>query len=1254
MDEHTKKRLSMWSRKHPRLLSNAVAAFAAWTVLLAVVTMLLILPALTYYWGGPSPKPLVHLILIILTAAWIGSCIAWYKAVTLAEQRLEERDATAAALRMSEERYRLLMEELREPLAVIKDYRHVFVNPAYCNLVGYDDYELLRSSIDPVLAPEDRQSVIELFAKTLAGGLVPAGYETRLLDKQGRLIWVEILARVMEFQGGRAIQASFHNIQDRREAEVELRESEAKFRSLTDQSIVSIAIIQEWRCRFINPAFARLMETVPEELYRMSARQVLSLAHPDDREMIYRQISDCEAGAMGEVKQCEYRLVMPDSRIKWVEQYSVRIVYGGRPAVLLSALEITQRKQALAALGESEERYRRLLNDMHDAAFLGTVSPEGRHGRFIEANVAACKLFGYSHDELSRLTPYDLAPPGSEAKVNETLGRLIGAGGGEFRARVCAKDGRIINIEGHCHLMEAQGERLMFTLLHDITERIFTENMMLLQRDLATALSATAGLEASLRLIIHAAMGVSDTEVGVVYLVDEKSGDLFLATSEGLPADLRGLSRHYPADSPQARYALEGLPFYTHASEVKDLMGKLGDYAKIRAIALIPVKHGERVIACLNLASLKLDQIGPESQRALEAVASQIGPALARARAEAALRESEERYRELVETMEEGILILDESGGVLFCNPAAGRLIGKSAEEIIGSEVRELLPEEEQDGIAQLLALRRAGISTTFELRLPTADGDVKQLLVHGRPYFDTKTRQSGSFSLIQDITARKQTEQALFERDAQLGAVIESFDGLMYIASSEYRIEYMNQRFIDRIGRDATGEFCYEALCDLGGVCEWCMNDRVFHGETVRYEMWSPRFERWYLVVDSPIRRPDRRVSKLALIIDVTERKLAESALTQQQREESIATLAGGIAHDFNNILMGVMGSASLLKDTFPPGHPGHEITDLIVTSAHRMSDLTAKLLAYARGGKHQPVAVDVNSAIQDCLAMTRGSRPTNVDTNLILFPKAWPVEADPGQLNQVVLNLVVNAYEAMAEHGGTLTILTENVSRQAWHCMRHQHHPAGDYVVIRFSDTGPGIDQERLGRIFEPFFSTKAQGRGLGLAAVQGIIRSHGGCIIAESIPGQGTQFTLHLPRSLKELATEHLDTPHATQGSETILLVDDEQVVLSVASRMLERRGFRVLTASDASHALECFGELGDQVDLVLIDIQMPGMDGLQLLRELRRRRPDLRAVLSSGLVDSHNHEDNFGPAPLGYVQKPYSLDELVLTVRNVLDT
>jgi signal transduction histidine kinase len=313
----------------------------------------------------------------------------------------------------------------------------------------------------------------------------------------------------------------------------------------------------------------------------------------------------------------------------------------------------------------------------------------------------------------------------------------------------------------------------------------------------------------------------------------------------------------------------------------------------------------------------------------------------------------------------------------------------------------------------------------------------------------------------------------------------------------------------------------------------------------------------------------------------DISERKALESQLLQTQKLESLGVLAGGVAHDFNNLLTGILGNASLVADSMPPSNPNHRILEECVKAAERAAHLTRQLLAYAGKGQFVIEAVNLSSLVKEISSLVQTSIPRKVQVRLELEPDLPAIEADTGQLQQVIMNLVINAAEAIGDNVGLVVVTTgqqevnERYSMTVW---GHSELRPGRYVTLEVHDSGCGMDEATLQRIFDPFFTTKFTGRGLGLAAVSGIMRSHKGAMKVYSVPGKGTTFKLLFPAtSVVPTPPSHIMLPSDAQGSGTILVVDDEEIVRDTARNTLERYGYRILMARDGREAIELFREV-----------------------------------------------------------------------------
>jgi signal transduction histidine kinase len=391
---------------------------------------------------------------------------------------------------------------------------------------------------------------------------------------------------------------------------------------------------------------------------------------------------------------------------------------------------------------------------------------------------------------------------------------------------------------------------------------------------------------------------------------------------------------------------------------------------------------------------------------------------------------------------------------------------------------------------------------------------------------------------------------------------------------------------------------------------------------------------------------------TSIIILSDVTDQKRLEEKLQQAKKMEAIGTLAGGIAHDFNNLLMGIQGNISLMLLDIQEGTSHFEEVRSIERCVDSAAKLTKQLLGFARGGKYVIKATSLNDLVGKLTRMFRRTHK-NISFEESYHPGLWAVEVDQGQIEQVMMNLVLNACQAIPEKG-TLTIKTENVflDDQVAHAFDLS---SGRFVKISVIDTGVGMSPEVRQRIFEPFFTTKdlSEGSGMGLASAFGIIKNHSGYIDCQSEPGQGSIFSVYLPASYFSAMSDSEENVALLKGSETILLVDDESVILDVGRRLLKELGYKVLIARSGTTALRIYAACHEFIDLVLLDIILPEMSGEEIFDQMKKINPDLRVLLSSGYSIDWQARKMIEDGCDGFVQKPFKLKELSVQVRNILE-
>jgi CheY-like chemotaxis protein len=369
----------------------------------------------------------------------------------------------------------------------------------------------------------------------------------------------------------------------------------------------------------------------------------------------------------------------------------------------------------------------------------------------------------------------------------------------------------------------------------------------------------------------------------------------------------------------------------------------------------------------------------------------------------------------------------------------------------------------------------------------------------------------------------------------------------------------------------------------------------------------------------------------------------------------EAVGVLAGGIAHDFNNILQAILGYTQILLINKPENDPDISKLREIEKSAKRASELIQQLLTFSRKVETKPRPIDLNKQVRDVEKLLERVIPRMIQIELILAEDLKPINAEPAQIEQIIMNLAVNARDAMPD-GGKLIIETSNVVLDEDYCRTHAGAKPGEYVMLSISDTGSGMEKDILEHIFEPFYTTKdtGKGTGLGLAMVYGIVKSHNGYIMCYSEPGRGTTFKIYFPAITDEyIEQEPLIFPEDLfWGTETILLVDDEESIRNLGKQMLERFGYKVLLASNGEEAIEIYRTRMDQISLIILDLIMPGMSGDRCLKELLKINPQIKVIISSGYSPNHSVSKDIEKEAKGFINKPYDLKNLLSAVKEAL--
>ncbi len=639
-----------------------------------------------------------------------------------------------------------------------------------------------------------------------------------------------------------------------------------------------------------------------------------------------------------------------------------------------------------------------------------------------------------------------------------------------------------------------------------------------------------------------------------------------------------------------------------------------------------------------------------------------------RKRIETALRESEARYRAVLESSPDPIVVYDIDGLANYLNPAFTRVFGWTSEEVLGRKIQ-FVPDGHRENTMEAIRQAYDRGYYRFESKRFTKSGEILDVNVSGAVYSNPAGKPVGMVANLQDITERKRAERALRESEERYRNLVDSITDYIYTHDQEGIITSANPAVAiglgyepeDIIGRpisdfiapEERSKFKSEYLAQIKkkGCAEglFKMNSRHQIPIYVEYRNTLVKTEGRAPYVSGSGRDVTEQIKARRDL-----RKMEEK-LFQAQKMEAVGVLASGIAHDFNNILQAISGYVQLILSKGSHDKSTERYLTEVNRAVERAAELVRGLLTFSRKMVPNLIPLDLNNEILQTVNLLKRTIPKMISIEMILEPELKRVEADPVQLEHVLMNLATNARDAMSG-GGRLLIETNNATLDQTFVLAHPDAAAGEYVHLRVSDNGQGMDEETVRHIFEPFFTTKGigEGTGLGLSTVYGIVKTHGGHINCESQPGRGSVFNIYLPVVAWDSAQEIKEAPAKEEvrgGGEVVLLVDDEAAVREIARDTLTGFGYRTMEASSGEEALEMYRRHGEKIDLILLDLGMPGMGGRICLKELLRLNPRTRVVVASGYAG--NGPDLLSEGAKGFIGKPYRLNLLLSKIREVLD-
>jgi two-component system, cell cycle sensor histidine kinase and response regulator CckA len=624
--------------------------------------------------------------------------------------------------------------------------------------------------------------------------------------------------------------------------------------------------------------------------------------------------------------------------------------------------------------------------------------------------------------------------------------------------------------------------------------------------------------------------------------------------------------------------------------------------------------------------------------------------------------ESERRYRGVVQDQSDLICRFKRDGTLVFVNQAYCRFYGEEEEKLLGTNFFQALPEaDRQIPLNDFSRLTPENPIQAYDNKVVLQPGQFiwQQCVV--RALFDEDDRLMEYQAVMQDITRRKQSEEALRHGEERLQAILRSMPDGVVVLDERGLISLFNPA-AEKIFQRTSVQMMGRPLSELFATA-----DRQKYGEYLARQAGEAQAGvielsallpgNGTLPVDVAVSEISRGAVRMSVVAvrDISGRKKLEEQYRQAQKMDAVGRLAGGIAHDFNNLMQAILGYSNLLDRRLPAGDPNRDAVAQIQKSLSHASSLTRQLLAFSRKQVLTPKCLPLNTAVSDMNQLLQRVLGETIQLQLKLAsPVPW-IRADPGQMEQMILNLAINARDAMTD-GGVLGIETRNVEFQEEKAMTSGRLTPGVYAVLKISDTGCGMTPEVQAHLFEPFFTTKGDGKGngLGLSNVYGTVKQSGGEIMVTSKLGRGTTFEIYLPRSEPTIAeTERATRPVQTHGTETVLLVEDEELVRLMLVETLKAADYRVLDARNGADALEVAARHKGQIDLLVTDMTMPGFSGTELAKRLARVRPGIRVLFISGYTGEEAAQLSKDTENVEYLQKPFHPDAFLVKTREVLD-
>lgn len=890
--------------------------------------------------------------------------------------------------------------------------------------------------------------------------------------------------------------------------------------------------------------------------------------------------------------------------------------------------DITDRKRADEALRKSEERFHKFFTHSNDAIFI--TDPE--EDKILEVNPRACSMLGYSREEMLSMSVSDIHPVEMPQLLAFSRSVVLEGKGWTDQLTCLTKRGEALSAEISASTIDLDGRLCLLSMVRDTTERKVTEQKLRESEEKYRDIFESA----------HDVILLVDVEGTIVDI--NPRGELLTSYPR---AELTGMNLFQTLVVSEDRENIRQALYYAARGEETryEVRWQTKDKRIIHFEGATTSRKSETGEFLYTRCMLRdvTDRKRAEEQRRED---------------ELQLRESEERFRTIFEKAVAGIALVAIDGTFLKVNGRFSDIVGYHEDELLKLHWQNITyPPDVKTGEDKVRQVLTGEIQfTSFDKAYVKKDGSL--VWVHlSMSLLRSRTGKPRYFiSIIDDITDLRQSHETIRDQ----AELLEVTHDTIIVRDLEDRILYWNSSAENKYGwskQEATGRKLSDLLfshkqSQLQDAMKAIFRDGKWEGELRPLSKQERELivdSRWTLV------RDDRGSPKAILTVgtDVTEKKKTEEHLLRVQRMESIGALAAGIAHDLNNILAPVLLGVDVLRKNVVDDN-SRRILSAIESSARRGSEVIKQLLLFGKGGEAERTLLQPAHVIHETEKILRETFPRNIRVEVKVPDQLWAILADMTQISQVLINLCVNARDAMP-HGGTLTVSAENILLDEIYARMNVEAKTGPYVLVQIADSGNGIPKEILGEIFEPFFTTKpvGKGSGLGLATVLNLVRKHGGFLNVYSQVGSGTAFKIYLPA----LKTGKPSTPRDSRSElphgngELVLVVDDELSITEMAKEILELYGYCAITANDGTEAIALYASRMEEINLVLTDFMMPFMDGPSTIRALRRLNPRQKIIVMTGFAPDAYLED-LGDAVSQTITKPFTAELLLTTIRNVL--